>query len=66
MVGALAIQRMTPTLLGQFLLVTLLAHQRTSQTAGAVRQTSWYHKSHPIFSDALALLRKETWAQATF
>jgi DDE superfamily endonuclease len=62
----LAIRRTTPALLGLFSLVTLLAHHRMGQTAGAVRQAAWYHKAHPTFSDALALVRKELWAQASF
>jgi hypothetical protein len=32
--------------------------------AGAFRrQAGWYHKAHPTFSDALALVRKELWAK---
>ena len=32
-----------------------------------VRRAAWYGKEHPTFSDALALVRKELWAQeATF
>jgi hypothetical protein len=30
------------------------------------RQAAWYHKAHPTFSDALALVRKQLWAHATF
>ena len=30
------------------------------------RQTAWYHKRHPTFADALALVRKELWAQEPF
>ena len=60
----LAIRRATPALLGLFSLVTLFAHQRMRQAAGALRrQTAWYHKRHPTFADALALVRKELWAQ---
>jgi hypothetical protein len=62
----LAIRRTTPALLGLFSLVTLLAHHRMGQTARAVRQAAWYHKAHPTFADALALVRRELWAQATF
>ncbi len=64
----LAIRRATPALLGLFSLVTLFAHQRMARTTtGAVRQTAWYHKAHPTFADALALVRKELWAhEATF
>jgi hypothetical protein len=60
----LAIQRTTPALLGLFSLVTLFAHQQMRQAAGALRrQVAWYHKAHPIFADALGLVRKELWAQ---
>jgi len=60
----LAIRRTTPALLGLFSLVTLFAHRRMRQAAGAFRrQTAWYHKAHPTFSDALALVRKQLWAQ---
>jgi hypothetical protein len=31
--------------------------------AVAVRRTAWYDKPQPTFSDALALVRKELWAQ---
>jgi hypothetical protein len=62
----LAIRRTTPALLGLFSLVTLFAHHQMRQVAGAFRQAAWYHKTHPTFADALALVRKELWAQETF
>ncbi len=63
----LAIRRTTPALLGLFSLVTLFADRRMREAAGAFRQAAWYRKSHPTFADALALVRKELWAQeATF
>jgi hypothetical protein len=62
----LAIQRTTPALLGLFSLTTLFAHERMAQAAGAFRQAAWYHKRHPTFADALAMMRKELWASATF
>jgi len=63
----MAIQRTAPALLALFSLVALFAHQRMAQGSGIVRQTAWYDKKHPTFSDALALVRKELWAQeATF
>ena len=62
----LAIRRTTPALLGLFSLVTLFAHGRMAQAAGAFRRAAWYHKSLPTFADALALVRKELWAQETF
>jgi DDE superfamily endonuclease len=61
-----AIRRTTPALLGSFSLVTLLAHQRMTRTATIVRQTAWYRKARPTFSDALALVRRELWVHETF
>ena len=61
-----AIRRTTPALLGLFSLVTLFAHRRMRQAAGAFRQAAWYYKRHPTFADALALVRKELWASTTF
>ena len=62
----LAIRRTTPALLGLFSLVTLFAHLQRRQAAGAFRRAAWYHKRHPTFADAMALVRKELWASATF
>jgi hypothetical protein len=67
-----AIRRSTPALLGLFSLVTLFAHQHMAKDiakdANVVRRTAWYDKKHPTFSDTLAVVRKELWAQerATF
>jgi hypothetical protein len=52
--------------LGLFSLVTLFAHQPMTRSMGAVRRAAWYLKPRPTFSDALALVRKELWAHATF
>jgi len=62
----LAILRTTPALLGLFSLVTLWAHPRMGPTGGLVRQAAWYPKPRPTFSDALALVRREVWAQMAF
>ena len=62
----MAIRRTTPALLGLFSFVTLFAHYRMRQAASAFRRAAWYHKAHPTFADALALVRKELWANATF
>jgi hypothetical protein len=62
----LAIRRTTPALLGLFSLITLLAHRQMTEAAGVFRRMAWYHKTHPTFADALALVRKELWAQQTF
>ncbi len=62
----MAIRRTTPALFGLFSLVTLFAHQRMARSMQIVRRAAWYRKSRPTFSDALALVRKELWAHATF
>ena len=59
----LAIARTTPILLGFFSLVTILAHQIHKLIFRAkTRQTIWYSKPLPTFSDALALVRRFLWA----
>jgi hypothetical protein len=63
----MAIRRTTPALLGLYSVVTFFAHQRMRQATSALRrQAAWYHKRHPTFADALAMVRKELWASATF
>jgi hypothetical protein len=59
----MAIRRTTPALLGLFSVVTLFAHRRMVQGDAFRRQAAWYQKRHPTFADALALVRKELWAQ---
>lgn len=61
-----AILRTTPALLGLFSLVTLLAHRLTQHGQLPVRQTAWYAKRLPTFSDALALVRQHLWRQPYF
>jgi len=61
-----AILRTTPALFGLFSLVTLYAHPRMGPTADQVRQAAWYRKPLPTFADALALVRRELWAQTAF
>jgi hypothetical protein len=58
-----AIARTTPLLLGLFSWVTLVAHAfHSSGQPIIVRQSAWYTKSLPTFSDALALVRFQLWA----
>jgi hypothetical protein len=59
----MAIRRTTPALLGLFSVVTLFAHRRMVQGDAFRRQAAWYQKRHPTFADALALVRRELWAQ---
>ena len=62
----MAIRRTTPALMGLFSLITLIAHRRMTLSTQVVRRAAWYRKPHPTFSDALALIRKDLWAYATF
>lgn len=62
----LAIARTTPTLLGLYSLVTLLASQLSSTGTKGVRTAAWYAKEHPTFSDAIAVGRRHLWSQGHF
>lgn len=62
----MAIQRTAPALLGLFSLVTLFADAQKGYLLASVRRAAWYDKQLPTFADALALARKELWAQETF
>jgi hypothetical protein len=61
-----AIARTTPALLGLFSVVTLLADRSAAQGALPIRQTAWYRKAVPTFSDALAVVRYRLWQSMTF
>jgi hypothetical protein len=61
-----ALRRTPPALLGLFSLVTLAAHWRLGETAGPVRQAAWYQKPDLTVADALALVRRQLWAQVAF
>src|SRR5208283_2679707 len=56
-----AIDRTTPVLLGLFSLITLWANDHYAKHAPTVRVASWYRKSLPTFSDALAAVRRQLW-----
>jgi hypothetical protein len=60
----LAILRATPCLLGLFSLVTLMADRSWQAGRPPVpRQSAWYAKVNPTFSDALAAVRIALWKQ---
>jgi len=51
-------------MLGLFSLVALLAHRlMTGCSKEVVRRAAWYDKPHPTLSDALGVVRQESWAQ---
>jgi hypothetical protein len=62
----LAIARTTPTLLGLFSVVTLLAHSLSAHQNVAPRQAAWYAKATPTFADALAQVRSHLWRHTHF
>jgi hypothetical protein len=62
----LAIARTTPTLLGLFSVVTVLAHSLATHRKVSPRQAAWYPKATPTFADALALVRSHVWRHAHF
>jgi hypothetical protein len=62
----LAIARTTPTLLGLFSVVTLLAHSLSVPQSVSPRQAAWYTKATPTFADALALVRSHLWRHTHF
>jgi hypothetical protein len=62
----LAIARTTPTLLGLFSVVTLLAHSLSTHQRVSPRRAAWYTKSTPTFADALALVRSRVWRHTHF
>lgn len=60
-----AIERTTPILLGLFSWITLAAHLLVERAQLSVRQTAWYVKERPTFSDALSAVRQQLWFPAT-
>lgn len=59
-----AIARTTPCLLGLFSIVALVADTLHANGELATRQSAWYRKAVPTFSDALAAVRIELWRAA--
>ena len=59
-----AIARTTPLLLSLFSLVTLLASRLEVQQGISVLPATWYKKTIPTFSDALAAVRRHLWLHA--
>jgi hypothetical protein len=58
-----AIARTTPSLLGLFSIVALLATRLDRHARLRVSATAWYRKEHPTFSDTLAAVRRQIWAE---
>ncbi len=56
-----AVERTTPALMGLFSLVVVMA-QTLHPKQLPIRQASWYPKQEATFSDALAAVRRDLWA----
>ena len=59
-----AIARTTPALLGLYSVIALAADDLNRQRSLTVRSAGWYHKDKPTFSDAIATVRRQLWAEA--
>jgi len=60
-----AIERITPLLLGLFSWLTLVANLLFKSDQLKVKQTAWYVKKKPTFSDVLATVREQLWLPST-
>lgn len=58
-----AIERSTPIRLALFSLITLIARELPQPAA---RQSAWYTKPNPTFTDSLAAVRRALWKQMHF
>jgi hypothetical protein len=61
-----AIARTTPALLSLYSIITLTAQLLIEKGATCVRNTAWYRKTRPTFSDAIALVRRQLWEHIHF
>jgi hypothetical protein len=59
----MAIARTTPCLFGLFSIVALLATHLGNHARLRVSAAAWYHKARPTFSDTLAAVRRQIWAE---
>jgi hypothetical protein len=59
-----AIARTTPALLGLYSVVALAADDLNRQRSLTVRSAGCYHKDKPTFSDAIAAVQRQLWAEA--
>ena len=53
-------------LLSLYSIVTLTAQLLIEKGSTCVRNTAWYRKTRPTFSDAIALVRRQLWEHLHF
>lgn len=63
---AKSVLRTAPCLLGLFSVVCLIFAEHTRRHRIQVRQTQWYVKAEPTFSDAMATVRRLFWQETIF
>lgn len=63
---AKSVLRTAPSLLGLFSVVCLIFAEHTRLHRIRVRQTQWYTKAEPTFSDAIATVRRLFWQTTVF
>ncbi|NIU59786.1 MAG: transposase [Phycisphaerae bacterium] len=63
---AKSVLRTAPCLLGLFSVVCLIFAEHTRCHRIRVRQTKWYVKTEPTFSDVIATVRRLFWQEAVF
>ena len=63
---AKSVLRTAPCLLGLFSVICLIFAQHARRHRIRLRTTSWYAKTEPTFSDAIATVRRLFWAQSVF
>ena len=61
-----SVLRTGPCLLGLFSVVCLIYAEHVKRAKVSPRQTTWYAKTEPTFSDALATVRRLLWEQTVF
>lgn len=64
--SAKAIQRTTPSLMGLFSLVAMVAQELSKNGKLKIRQAVWYQKEVATFSDALGCVRQQIWERQSF
>jgi len=63
---AKSVLRTAPCLLGLFSIICLIFAEHTRDHSIKVRNTEWYSKAEPTFSDAIATVRRLFWQKSIF
>jgi hypothetical protein len=61
-----SVLRMAPCLLGLFSVICLIYAEHVKSHALGIRQTRWYVKDEPTFSDTMATVRRLFWREILF